>query len=364
MTDNLNVSLSLNKRGTTGVAMGMLTSAVTAGEYTHVTHQEWESPADWAEVASAVSRFGTVRYVFKSRGECGLLVETDSSLVAIEHEPWYGEWSMAAATNDPGRAAKWAAALSALLPGYPPPPPAPPRPDNMVPVMFWMQDPVYGGASARRRDIEVTKWEDVDGNYPAATRSPVSQLMGTTNPGSGGKLMLFHGPPGTGKTRAILTLISEWRNWCTASVVTDPEKFFGDTTYMNDLVFSMEGRAEWLLLIVEDGDEFMNVGGRESKGQAIARLLNIGDGIIGQGLNLLTLISTNVDVAELNPAVIREGRCMANIEFPPFPAAEASEWLASRGFEQPAKGDLTLAQMFGQVRRRERAAELAAVFAD
>lgn len=42
------------------------------------------------------------------------------------------------------------------------------------------------------------------------------------------------------------------------------------------------------------------------------------DGLIGQGFNLLVLVTTNEPVGKLHPAVVRQGRCLAEIEFGPL----------------------------------------------
>ncbi len=181
-----------------------------------------------------------------------------------------------------------------------------------------------------------------------SVRNDLEQLA-TMETAAGGKLILLHGPPGTGKTRLLLSLMSEWRDWCSASVVTDTDRFFGDPTYLNSLVFNAEGARDWMMLILEDADEFIAVSARDNKGQAISRLLNLADGIVGQGLNLLIVMTTNVDVNELNPAIVRPGRCLANVNVGPFPHAEANAWMvdhdASHTFDAETDPP-TLAQMY------------------
>jgi hypothetical protein len=63
--------------------------------------------------------------------------------------------------------------------------------------------------------------------------------------------------------------------------------------------------------------------------------LNVVDGMIGQGLRVLALLTTNDELGELAPAAIRPGRCVSRAAdgaigptvFGPMDAAEASEWL-------------------------------------
>jgi hypothetical protein len=74
---------------------------------------------------------------------------------------------------------------------------------------------------------------------------------------------------------------------------------------------------------------------RHQYGQALAKLLNLSDGLLGQGQKLLFLITTNEEVQNLHPAIVRHGRCLTNLEFPEFSEMEADEWFAARG-DHPA----------------------------
>jgi hypothetical protein len=64
-------------------------------------------------------------------------------------------------------------------------------------------------------------------------------------------------------------------------------------------------------------------------GQALSRLLNVMDGMLGQTSNPLFLITTNEPVSSFHEAVARPGRCASLVEFLPLPAASA--WPRSRG---------------------------------
>lgn len=69
--------------------------------------------------------------------------------------------------------------------------------------------------------------------------------------------------------------------------------------------------AKWQLLVAEDSDEFLRVSARRESGAALGRLLNLSDGILGQGSNTLILLTTNERLDRLHPALIRPGRCLA-----------------------------------------------------
>jgi hypothetical protein len=79
--------------------------------------------------------------------------------------------------------------------------------------------------------------------------------------------------------------------------------------------------------VAEDSDQFLHANAAHDAGPSLGRLLNFSDGILGQGCNTLFLITTNEPIGKLHPALIRPGRCLAQMEFGKFSASEASQWL-------------------------------------
>ena len=82
---------------------------------------------------------------------------------------------------------------------------------------------------------------------------------------------------------------------------------------------------------------------RNRTGQALSRLLNVADGLIGQAHKTLICITTNEPMDALHPAVKRPGRCLANLEFPALSRSEAAAWLGP-DLDPPASG-ATLAEL-------------------
>lgn len=205
------------------------------------------------------------------------------------------------------------------------------------------------GTGVRRHRIGTEKWPLISRNYPSQTRHSLGALMGMQRPRQGGRLLLWHGAPGTGKTRALSSLITEWRNWCHTSIVTDPDRFFSDPGYITDVLTSSLSEDydedRWHLIVAEDADEYLRPQARQTSQGALGRLLNVTDGLLGQTSNCLVLLTTNEDASVIDPALTRPGRCLSRIEFDRFTPEQARAWLpaGSRGPSYPT----TLAELYG-----------------
>jgi ATPase family associated with various cellular activities (AAA) len=173
---------------------------------------------------------------------------------------------------------------------------------------------------------------------------------------AGGRLLLWHGAPGTGKTSALRTLARENHLRIGVEYVLDPEALFGrDAGYFVSVLFDDEddddddgkaGPGKTRLLVLEDCDELLSADAKERSGQGLARLLNLVDGLIGQGLKVGVLITTNEPLSGFHPAVSRPGRCGAVVSFELFTPDEASGWLVEHGSEARALGKVSLAELF------------------
>jgi hypothetical protein len=128
---------------------------------------------------------------------------------------------------------------------------------------------------------------------------------------------------------------------------------------------SERGGKAWRVLILEDTGELLTADARMVIGQGLSRFLNVVDGLIGQGLRVLVLVTTNEPIRKLHPAVARPGRCAANIEFEALTKDEASSWLEAHGHSADHGGSATLAQLYARLEGRPAGESLEPVgFAD
>lgn len=139
----------------------------------------------------------------------------------------------------------------------------------------------------------------------------------------------------------------------------DPDEFLGHGgAYLLDvLTWGGADEERWRLLILEDAGELIAADARAVAGRALSRLLNVADGLLGQGTRTLLLVTTNEPVKGLHPATRRPGRCLADIEFAPLSPEEANAWLAKHGHDRRVDRPTFLAELFGQAESGPLAAE-------
>ncbi len=208
-----------------------------------------------------------------------------------------------------------------------------PDDDRRVEVEF-----ADASTGSRTVAVDVRPWPEVRDHYPDDVRDALDALTAhRPAPDAPRRLVLWHGAPGTGKTSAVRALLHAWRDWADAVVVTDPERLLGNGHYLRRVLLDVPDDERWRVLVLEDAEALLR---KETGGPAMGKLLNLADGLLGQGLRCLFLITTNEQLGAIHPAVVRPGRCLAQVEFAALPAARAAALLG-----RPVDRAMTLAEV-------------------
>ncbi len=221
--------------------------------------------------------------------------------------------------------------------------------EELVEIRFWMGG-AYNHAARVDRRLAAPRWTEVSANYPADTRRDLEVAMSDLEGlAQRGRVLLWHGPPGTGKTYAVRALAREHSHVATVDCIVEPELFFSrGARYLTEVldVDDDPDDERWHVLVVEDADELISADAKMRSGQGLSRLLNLADGLFGQAIRVLVLVTTNEPMTSFHPALVRPGRCGSLVSFQRFGAGEAQHWLRRAGSSEAVGGPATLAELF------------------
>lgn len=167
-----------------------------------------------------------------------------------------------------------------------------------------------------------------------------------------GRLMIFAGPPGTGKTYMVRSLLQEVPTCAFVIVPSHLVQELGSPELLPALVQTRnDGLTGALVMVIEDADKVL-VERKKGDMSAISALLNLGDGILGSSLDIRVLATTNASELEMDPATRRPGRLCRYIEIGSLEPDQAEEVLFRlTGEHVPFKESASLAEIYNQARK-------------
>lgn len=156
-------------------------------------------------------------------------------------------------------------------------------------------------------------------------------------------LILLHGIPGSGKTSYIKHLITGTTK---RKLVYIPTHLASSLASPNFISF-VKSELVNSVLVIEDAEQvLMSRESAESHKDAVANLLNITDGILGDALNILVICTFNTDVQNLDSALLRKGRLVIQYSFGLL-TKDKTNALCQKLYGKTVDKELSLAEIYG-----------------
>ena len=231
---------------------------------------------------------------------------------------------------------------------------------DRIPFTFWAASR-FGVSSARRR-LEAPRWDDDLRQLRRAAARRARSAHACHGRRGSGRLLLLHGEPGTGKSYRPARAGAGVGAMVRGPLHHRPRRpaRVARQRLLDPLLQEIPGgsrtaRPPWRLLILEDAGELLAADARATAGQALSRLLNITDGLLGEGLARAGRGHHQRAGREAARGGRAPGALLGAGGVGPLAAPDADAWLAARGAE-PAGREATLAELFALAGGRAAAA--------
>ena len=170
-------------------------------------------------------------------------------------------------------------------------------------------------------------------------------------------LVLFHGIPGTGKTYYIRHLLREMAIAKKIVIYMPPnmvdylvEPAF--MTFLSHTVTTFSAQGKFCVLLIEDAEPLLASRNTNGRIQGVTNLLNMTDGLLNDMLKLQIICTFNVDLKELDAALLRPGRLIARKEFKALPELDANLLAQSLGIKHNFTAPATLSEIYARLKNK------------
>ncbi len=164
-----------------------------------------------------------------------------------------------------------------------------------------------------------------------------------------GRLSLLQGAPGTGKSYMIRALVSN----IDATFIIVGSSMIADLSGPSilSILLGIQSEGKPIAFILEDAD--VAVGDRKKGGiDQLSGLLNLGDGLLGEMLDVRIIATTNAGRLDLDKAITRPGRMCQHITFDALTVNDSNSLYAKLvgDTDTQIKKALTLAEIYRMAR--------------
>ncbi len=127
-----------------------------------------------------------------------------------------------------------------------------------------------------------------------------------------GRLSIFSGEPGTGKTFLIKSLLSTDLNVSFVIVKPDAIESISDPSCIPALIEHHSTYDRPIIIVLEDADSCLSTRMGDNMSR-LSAMLNTSDGILGSTLDIRIIATTNAHKVDFDSAILRPGRLCTHI---------------------------------------------------
>lgn len=196
------------------------------------------------------------------------------------------------------------------------------------------------GLTIRDFDISAGKTFDISTNYNDDFKEINSKIINNLSKKDKNGLVLLHGKPGTGKTTYIKHLCGKLNK----QIIFVPPMMSIALADPGFIPFLM--RHPNSVLIIEDAENIVKDRSLNVNSDAVSNILNITDGILGECLNIQIIATFNTDRTQIDEALTRKGRLLAEYKFEELTKKKTNKLLKKLGNKETVDKALSLADIY------------------
>lgn len=191
-------------------------------------------------------------------------------------------------------------------------------------------------ANFKTRKVDV----DINDNYNDDLVELTPKILSFINDKQKNGIVLFHGIPGSGKTTYLRYLIANSDSKFIYlpnnlfSNISDPQFISFISSYPNSII------------VLEDCEELLRSRDQQHDTMGISNLLNLGDGLLGDALQLKLICTFNCDLSKIDTAIMRKGRLAYRYEFDKLDVDKTNSLFIKHGIEYYSNEKMTLTDIF------------------
>ena len=153
-------------------------------------------------------------------------------------------------------------------------------------------------------------------------------------------MILLHGNPGTGKTTYIKHLISKFSE---KNFIFVQNEFVEELLKPSFVEFLLNNKD--CILIIEDAEKVIISREKFDGNSIVSTLLQLTDGLLSDFLNVKIICTFNIEIDQVDKALLRKGRLISLYQFGPL-SIEKTKFLADKLGINSIEKSLTLAEIF------------------